>query len=96
MSGPVPIAPSIRVVPDISFGRGIVGAVRRMTRKPLNVHLMVVEPERSLEGYAAGGTDHQLVQAEPGSTTHLHRVLGRVRELGCRSTSSTGSTSSSS
>ena len=45
---------------------------------------MVVEPERSLERYASAGADHLLVQAEPGSTVHLHRVLSRVRELGCR------------
>lgn len=73
-----------RFVPDISFGPGVVEAVRRVTYKPLNVHLMVVEPERSLERYARAGADHLLVQAEPGSTTHLHRVLSRVRELGCR------------
>ena len=73
-----------RFVPDISFGPGVVEAVRRVTRKPLNVHLMVVEPERSLERYARAGADHLLVQAEPGSTIHLHRVLSRVRELGCR------------
>lgn len=73
-----------RFVPDISFGPGMVEAVRRVTRKPLNVHLMVVEPERSLERYAQAGANHLLVQAEPGSTIHLHRVLSRVRELGCR------------
>ena len=73
-----------RFVPDISFGPGVVEAVRRVTRKPLNVHLMVVEPERSLERYARAGADHLLVQAEPGSTIHLHRALSRVRELGCR------------
>ncbi len=73
-----------RFVPDISFGPGVVEAVRRVTRKPLNVHLMVIEPERSLERYARAGADHLLVQAEPGSTIHLHRVLGRVRDLGCR------------
>jgi ribulose-phosphate 3-epimerase len=73
-----------RFVPDISFGPGVVEAVRRVTRKPLNVHLMVVEPERSLERYALAGADHLLIQAEPGSTIHLHRVLSRVRELGCR------------
>jgi ribulose-phosphate 3-epimerase len=71
-----------RFVPDISFGPG--EAVRRVTGKPLNVHLMVVEPERSLDRYAHAGADHLLVQAEPGSTVHLHRVLSRVRELGCR------------
>jgi ribulose-phosphate 3-epimerase len=73
-----------RFVPDISFGPVVVEAVRRVTNKPLNVHLMVVEPERSLERYARVGADHLLIQAEPGSTVHLHRVLSRVRELGCR------------
>lgn len=73
-----------RFVPDISFGPGIVKAIRRCTDKPLNVHLMVVEPERLLERYRDAGADHLLVQAEPGSTVHLHRVLSRVRDLGCR------------
>jgi ribulose-phosphate 3-epimerase len=73
-----------RFVPDISFGPVVVEAVRRVTNKPLNVHLMVVEPERSLERYARVGADHLLIQAEPGSTVHLHRVLSQVRELGCR------------
>jgi ribulose-phosphate 3-epimerase len=71
-----------RFVPEISFGAGVVEAVRRTTRKPLNVHLMVVEPERSLERFAGAGADHLLIQAEPGSTIHLHRTLSRVRELG--------------
>ena len=73
-----------RFVPEISFGPSIVKAIRRCTQKPLNVHLMVVEPERSLERYRDAGADHLLVQAEPGSTVHLHRVLSQVRELGCR------------
>ena len=73
-----------RFVPEISFGPGVVRAVRRATAKPLNVHLMVVEPERSIAAYAEAGADHLLVQAEPGSTIHLHRVLGQVRELGCK------------
>lgn len=73
-----------RFVPEISFGPAIVRAIRKATAKPLNVHLMVVEPERSLERYAAAGADHLLIQAEPGSTVHLHSVLGQVRELGKR------------
>ncbi len=73
-----------RFVPDISFGPEIVKAIKRSATKPLNVHLMVVEPERSLERYRDAGADHLLVQSEPGSTVHLHRVLSRVRELGCR------------
>ncbi len=73
-----------RFVPEISFGPAVVRVIRRATAKPLNVHLMIVEPERSLEAYAEAGADHLLVQAEPGSTIHLHRVLSRVRELGRR------------
>ncbi len=73
-----------RFVPDISFGPAIVGAIRQSTRKPLNVHMMVVEPERSLERYIQAGADHILVQAEPGSTVHLHRVLSQIRSLGAR------------
>ena len=45
---------------------------------------MIVEPERSLERYRDAGANHLLVQAEPGSTVHLHRVLTTVRDLGCR------------
>jgi ribulose-phosphate 3-epimerase len=71
-----------RFVPNITFGPDLVRAVRRCTAKPLNVHLMIVEPERFLEQFIDAGADHLLVQAEPGSTTHLHRVLGRIRDLG--------------
>jgi len=71
-----------RFVPNISFGPDAVKAIRRHTQKPLNVHLMIVEPERYLEAFVAAGADHLLVQAEPGSTIHLHRVLSRIRELG--------------
>ena len=70
-----------RFVPNISFGPAIVNAVRRSTAKPLNVHLMIVEPERYLNDFADAGADHLLIQAEPSSTPHLHRVLSRVREL---------------
>ena len=71
-----------RFVPNISFGPDVVRAIRRSTAKPLNVHLMIVEPERYLETFVEAGADHLLVQAEPGSTIHLHRVLSRIRELG--------------
>ncbi|GGI55028.1 ribulose-phosphate 3-epimerase [Oxalicibacterium solurbis] len=73
-----------RFVPDISFGPAVVKAIRASTAKPLNVHLMIVEPERVLERYRDAGADHLLVQAEPGSTVHLHRVLSQVRALGCK------------
>ena len=71
-----------RFVPNISFGPVVIEAVRRATGKPLNVHLMIVEPERYWEDFAHAGADHLLVQCEPSSTIHLHRVLSRVRELG--------------
>jgi ribulose-phosphate 3-epimerase len=71
-----------RFVPNISFGPVVVDAVRRATKKPLNVHLMIVEPEHYLEAFAKAGADHLLVQAEPSSTIHLHRVLSRVRDMG--------------
>jgi ribulose-phosphate 3-epimerase len=71
-----------RFVPNISFGPAIVNAVRRSTAKPLNVHLMIVEPERHLSDFAEAGADHLLVQVEPSSTIHLHRVLSRIRSLG--------------
>jgi ribulose-phosphate 3-epimerase len=73
-----------RFVPRISFGPVVLEAVRRATAKPLNVHLMVVEPERLLDDFVRAGADHILVPSEPSSTFQLHRVLSRVRELGKR------------
>jgi ribulose-phosphate 3-epimerase len=71
-----------RFVPNITIGPAVLEAIRRSTAKPLNVHLMIVEPERYLAAFAKAGADHLLVQAEPGSTIHLHRVLTQIRELG--------------
>jgi len=73
-----------RFVPNITLGPVVIEAIRRATTKPLNVHLMMVEPERMLEDFARAGADHLLVQCEPASTIHLHRVLSRIRELGCK------------
>jgi ribulose-phosphate 3-epimerase len=69
-------------VPNITIGPAGVAAIRRSTAKPLNVHLMIVEPERYLAAFAEAGADHLLVQAEPGSTIHLHRVLSNILALG--------------
>jgi ribulose-phosphate 3-epimerase len=71
-----------RFVPNITLGPVVLRAIRRSTAKPLNVHLMIVEPERYLGIFAEAGADHLLVQAEPGSTIHLHRVLTEIRALG--------------
>ena len=71
-----------RFVPNITIGPVVLRAIRRSTAKPLNVHLMIVEPERYLAAFADAGADHLLVQAEPGSTIHPHRVLSQIRTLG--------------
>jgi ribulose-phosphate 3-epimerase len=71
-----------RFVPNITMGPVVLEAIRRSTSKPLNVHLMIVEPERYIETFAKAGADHLLVQAECGSTIHLHRVLTQIRALG--------------
>jgi ribulose-phosphate 3-epimerase len=70
-----------RFVPNITIGPVVLQAIRRSTAKPLNVHLMIVEPERYLDAFAESGADHLLVQAEPGSTIHLHRTLTQIRDL---------------
>src|SRR5262249_44819749 len=71
-----------RFVPNITIGPVVLEAIRRSTAKPLNVHLMIVEPERYLGDFAAAGADHLLVQAEPAATIHLHRTLSQIRDLG--------------
>jgi ribulose-phosphate 3-epimerase len=71
-----------RYVPNITIGPVVLEAVRRSTAKPLNVHLMIIEPERYLGAFAKAGADHLLVHAEPGSTVHLYQTLSQVRALG--------------
>ena len=68
-----------RFVPDITFGRGIVRALRPLVSVPLDVHLMIVEPERHLEAFVEAGADRLIVHQE--ATPHLHRVLQTIREL---------------
>lgn len=71
-----------RFVPNITFGPGVVAAIRRATAKHLNLHLMIVEPELLIPDFAKSGADSICVQAEASSTIHLHRVLGQIRSLG--------------
>lgn len=71
-----------RFVPNLTIGPVVVEAVRRVTSKPLDVHLMIVEPERYLDAFAHAGADHLLVHCEPSSTVHLHRTLSHIRDLG--------------
>jgi ribulose-phosphate 3-epimerase len=71
-----------RYVPNITIGPVVVEAVRKATAKPVDVHLMIVEPERYIEDFARAGADHLLVHCEPSSTIHLHRTLAHIRDLG--------------
>ena len=67
-------------VPNITIGPLVVKALRRITDRPLDVHLMIENPDRYLDDFAAAGADWITVHVETGY--HLHRTLGRIRELG--------------
>jgi ribulose-phosphate 3-epimerase len=69
-----------RFVPNITIGPLIVEALRPVTAKPLDVHLMIVEPERYVADFAKAGADHIYVQVE--ACPHLHRNLGQIKDLG--------------
>lgn len=71
-----------RFVPNITIGPLIVEAIRPVTQKPLDVHLMIVEPEKYVEGFAKAGADIISVHAEHNASPHLHRTLGQIKELG--------------
>jgi ribulose-phosphate 3-epimerase len=71
-----------RFVPNITIGPLVVAALRRVTRLPLDCHLMIVEPERYVEAFAEAGADGITVHAE--ACTHLHRVVQQIRGLGKR------------
>lgn len=66
-------------VPDITFGPGVVRALRRLINVPLDVHLMIVEPGKHLEAFAEAGADRLIVHQE--TCPHLHRVLQCIHEL---------------
>jgi len=72
-----------RFVPNITIGPPVVAAIRKAASLPLDVHLMIVEPERYLEAFAAAGADVITVHAE--ATPHLQRAVARIRELGKKS-----------
>jgi ribulose-phosphate 3-epimerase len=67
-------------VPDITFGPGVVRALRLLVSVPLDVDLMIVEPERHLAAFAEAGADRLIVHRE--TCTHPYRVLQSIRELG--------------
>ena len=67
-------------VPNISFGEVVVDAVRRSTHLPLNIHLMIQEPDRLLPSFMKADSDQILVHAE--ACAHLHRTVSLVKEEG--------------
>lgn len=69
-------------VPNISFGFPVMAAVHRYATKPLDVHLMITQPERYLDQFAKAGAASITVHYE--ACPHLHRTLTHIRELGCR------------
>jgi ribulose-phosphate 3-epimerase len=69
-------------VPNLTFGAKVIETVRRLTRLPLDVHLMVIDPQKYFEPFVRAGADVMSVHVE--AVTHLHRQLARIRELGCR------------
>jgi len=71
-----------RFVPNITMGPLVVEAVKRVTTIPLDVHLMIVEPEKYIETFANAGADNITVHIE--ACPHLHRVLGQIKETGCK------------
>lgn len=74
-----------RFVPNITIGPLIVEAIRPYTKKPLDVHLMIVEPEKYVANFAKAGADIISVHAEHTASPHLHRTLCQIRELGKKS-----------
>ena len=70
-------------VPNFTFGTDTVRALRRETDLPLELHLMITEPDRHLETFAEAGADGITVHYE--ACPHLHRTLTQIRELDCRS-----------
>ncbi len=71
-----------RFVPNITMGPLVVEAARRSTNLPLDVHLMIVEPERYVEAFANAGADHITVHIE--ASPNLHRTLQLIKQRGCR------------
>ncbi len=71
-----------RFVPNLTFGANMVEAIRKLTDKPIDAHLMVLEPERYIESFAAAGAS--IFTFHPEATPHVQRHLASVRGLGMR------------
>jgi ribulose-phosphate 3-epimerase len=71
-----------RFVPNITMGPLVVEACRRVTSLPLDVHLMIAEPERQVEAFVSAGATRITVHVE--ASPNLHRILQLIREMGCQ------------
>jgi ribulose-phosphate 3-epimerase len=71
-----------RFVPNITFGPPVVAAIKRVSSKPLDAHLMIVEPERYIDDFAAAGADWLTVHVE--ASPHLHGTLQAIRAAGMK------------
>lgn len=69
-------------VPNISFGQPVIKHIKKIAKKPLDVHLMIVEPDKFFEDYKNCGADIITVHYE--ACTHLHRSLSKIRQLGLK------------
>ena len=69
-------------VPNITIGPGVVASLRKTTKLPFDVHLMIENPEQYIEAFASAGSDVITVHVE--ASRHLHRTLIRIRELGVK------------
>ncbi|HUH34569.1 MAG TPA: ribulose-phosphate 3-epimerase [Moheibacter sp.] len=69
-------------VPNISYGMPVIEAIKKHATKPLDVHLMIEQPERYIETFAAIGADIITVHYE--ATVHLHRTLRQIKAAGCK------------
>jgi ribulose-phosphate 3-epimerase len=73
-----------RFVPNITFGPLMVEAARRCTQATIEVHLMIVEPERYIEDFAKAGADN--IQVHQETCPHLHRTIQQIHQLGKKAT----------
>ena len=69
-------------VPNISYGLPVVSQIKKMTTKPLDVHLMIVQPERYVEAFHKAGADILTVHYE--ACTHLHRTIQQIKAQGMK------------
>ncbi|MCK9414710.1 MAG: ribulose-phosphate 3-epimerase [Prolixibacteraceae bacterium] len=69
-------------VPNISFGLPVIEQIKKVAEKPLDVHLMISEPDRYLERFKEAGADILTVHYE--TCPHLHRTIGAIREMGMK------------